>query len=96
MIKTYVRLGIGVGVIASMAMDPVTDTDLVAIDASHIFEASTTKIGFKKGTFLRSYMYDFMERFAPHLTRNVVDQAVALKTNAEIESMFATMELPVR
>ncbi|MGR5078727.1 HTH-type transcriptional regulator CysB [Photobacterium swingsii] len=95
-IKTYVRLGIGVGVIASMAMDPVTDTDLVAIDASHIFEASTTKIGFKKGTFLRSYMYDFMERFAPHLTRNVVDQAVALKTNAEIESMFATMELPVR
>ncbi|MGF1690662.1 HTH-type transcriptional regulator CysB [Photobacterium kagoshimensis] len=95
-IKTYVRLGIGVGVIASMAMDPATDTDLVAIDASHIFEASTTKIGFKKGTFLRSYMYDFMERFAPHLTRNVVDQAVALKTNAEIESMFASMELPVR
>ncbi|MDO6497208.1 HTH-type transcriptional regulator CysB [Photobacterium sanguinicancri] len=95
-IKTYVRLGIGVGVIASMAMDPVTDTDLVAIDASHIFEASTTKVGFKKGTFLRSYMYDFMERFAPHLTRNVVDQAVALKTNTEIESMFATMELPVR
>ncbi|KXI23760.1 HTH-type transcriptional regulator CysB [Photobacterium sanguinicancri] len=95
-IKTYVRLGIGVGVIASMAMDPVTDTDLVAIDASHIFEASTTKIGFKKGTFLRSYMYDFVERFAPHLTRNVVDQAVALKTNTEIESMFATMELPVR
>ncbi len=47
-IKTYVRLGIGVGVIASMAMDPATDEDLVAIDASHIFEASTTKIGFKK------------------------------------------------
>ena len=95
-IKTYVRLGIGVGVIASMAMDPATDSDLVAIDASHIFEASTTKIGFKKGTFLRTYMYDFMERFAPHLTRNVVDQAVALKTGAEIEAMFATMELPVR
>ncbi|UXI02228.1 HTH-type transcriptional regulator CysB [Photobacterium sp. TY1-4] len=95
-IKTYVRLGIGVGVIASMAMDPETDDDLVAIDASHIFEASTTKIGFKKGTFLRSYMYDFMERFAPHLTRNVVDQAVALKTNAEIEAMFASMALPVR
>ena len=95
-IKTYVRLGIGVGVIASMAMDPVADSDLVSIDASHIFDASTTKIGFKKGTFLRTYMYDFMERFAPHLTRNVVDQAVALKTNAEIEAMFTSMELPVR
>ncbi|KHT61177.1 CysB family transcriptional regulator [Photobacterium gaetbulicola] len=95
-IKTYVRLGIGVGVIASMAMDPATDSDLVAIDASHIFEASTTKIGFKKGTFLRSYMYDFIKRFAPHLNRDVVDQAVALKTNAEIEAMFANMPLPVK
>ncbi|KJG34590.1 HTH-type transcriptional regulator CysB [Photobacterium angustum] len=95
-IKTYVRLGIGVGVIASMAMDPETDKDLIAIDASHIFEASTTKIGFKKGTFLRTYMYDFMERFAPHLTRNVVDQAIALKTNGEIEAMFASFDLPVR
>ncbi|WP_305406416.1 HTH-type transcriptional regulator CysB [Photobacterium leiognathi] len=95
-IKTYVRLGIGVGVIASMAMDPETDKDLVAIDASHIFAASTTKIGFKKGAFLRTYMYDFMERFAPHLTRNVVDQAIALKNNGEIEAMFAEIELPVR
>lgn len=41
-------------------------------------------------------MYDFMERFAPHLTRNVVNQAIALKSNAEIEEMFSTMELPVR
>ncbi|MCQ1057689.1 HTH-type transcriptional regulator CysB [Photobacterium sp. ZSDE20] len=95
-IKTYVRLGIGVGVIASMAMDPATDSDLVAIDASHIFEASTTKIGFKKGTFLRSYMYDFIKRFAPHLTREVVDQAVTLKTNAEIEAMFDKIPLPVK
>ncbi len=96
-IKTYVRLGIGVGVIASMAMDPETDKDLVAIDASHIFTASTTKIGFREGAFLRTYMYDdFMERFAPHLTRNVVDPSIALKNNGEIEAMFAEIELPVR
>ncbi|MGF1679857.1 HTH-type transcriptional regulator CysB [Photobacterium minamisatsumaniensis] len=95
-IKTYVRLGVGVGVIASMAIDPVIDSDLVAIDASHIFEASTTKIGFKKGTFLRTYMYDFMARFAPHLSKSVIDQAVELKTNAEIEAMFANIELPVK
>ncbi|WP_297475091.1 HTH-type transcriptional regulator CysB [uncultured Photobacterium sp.] len=95
-IKTYVRLGLGVGVIASMAMDPNADDDLVALDASHIFDSSTTMIGFKKGTFLRTYMYDFMERFAPHLTRNVVDQAIALKNVAEINDMFASMELPIR
>ncbi|WP_413111388.1 HTH-type transcriptional regulator CysB [Thaumasiovibrio sp. DFM-14] len=94
-IKTYVRLGIGVGVLASMAIDTEQDSDLVAIDASHIIGASTTMIGFKKGTFLRTYMYDFMERFAPHLTRNIVDQAVALKNNTAIEEMFEDMILPV-
>ena len=95
-IKTYVRLGIGVGVIASMAMDPERDSDLVAIDASHIFDASTTTIGFKRGSFLKSYMYDFMERFAPHLTRPIVEQATMLKNNYEIEEMFKDINLPVR
>ena len=95
-IKTYVRMGIGVGVIASMAIDKEQDEDLVAIDASHIFGASTTSIGFRRGTFLRSYMFDFMERFAPHLTRPVVEQALSLKSSAEIEEMFKDIELPVR
>ncbi|EOG1391644.1 HTH-type transcriptional regulator CysB [Vibrio cholerae] len=95
-IKTYVRMGIGVGVIASMAVDKKQDTDLVAIDASHIFSASTTSIGFRRGTFLRSYMFDFMERFAPHLTRPVVEQATSLKSNIEIAEMFKDIDLPVR
>lgn len=95
-IKTYVRMGIGVGVIASMAVDKKQDTDLVAIDASHIFSASTTSIGFRRGTFLRSYMFDFMERFAPHLTRPVVEQAISLKSNIEIAEMFKDIDLPVR
>jgi LysR family cys regulon transcriptional activator len=55
-IKTYVRLGLGVGVVASMAVDQLSDTDLVCIDASHLFEASTTKIGFRKGSFF-TYLY---------------------------------------
>ncbi len=79
-IKTYVRLGLGVGVIASMAVDPVSDPDLVRLDAHDIFSHSTTKIGFRRSTFLRSYMYDFIQRFAPHLTRDVVDTAVALRS----------------
>lgn len=95
-IKTYVRMGIGVGVIASMAVDEKLDSDLVAIDASHLFGASTTSIGFRRGTFLRSYMFDFMERFAPHLTRPVVEQAISLKSNAEIEEMFKGIKLPIR
>ncbi|MGY5453307.1 HTH-type transcriptional regulator CysB [Agarivorans sp. MS3-6] len=94
-IKTYVRMGIGVGVLASMAIDKQHDQDLVAIDASHLFRASTTKICFRKGTFLRTYMYDFIEGFAPHLTRNIVDKAVQAKTLDEVEALFADVDLPV-
>lgn len=93
-IKTYVRLGLGVGVIASMAVDPVSDPDLVKLDANDIFSHSTTKIGFRRSTFLRSYMYDFIQRFAPHLTRDVVDTAVALRSNEDIEAMFKDIKLP--
>ncbi|MEH0875912.1 HTH-type transcriptional regulator CysB, partial [Pectobacterium cacticida] len=95
-IKTYVRLGLGVGVIANMAVDPQTETDLVTLNANSIFNYSTTKIGFRRSTFLRSYMYDFIQRFAPHLTRDVVDSAVALRSNDEIEAMFKDVTLPVK
>ncbi|WP_207061103.1 HTH-type transcriptional regulator CysB [Motiliproteus sp. SC1-56] len=94
-IKTYVRLGLGVGIIASMAYEPEADSDLVCLDASHLFEPSTTKIGFRRGTFLRGYMYDFIQGFAPHLTPELVDQAVACSTRAELDALFADMELPV-
>lgn len=95
-IKTYVRLGVGIGVIASMAIDEQLDTDLVKIDASHLFNYSTTKIGFRKGSFLRGYMYDFIERFAPHLTKDVVERAMMQKSNDDIERMFKDLTLPVR
>lgn len=95
-IKTYVKLGMGVGVIASMAIDPVTDSELAIIDASNIFGSSTTCIGFRQGTFLRSYMYDFIERFAPHLTRAVIDQAMTLRSDLEIDEMFKDIVLPLR
>ena len=71
-----------------MAVDRVSDPDLVKLDANGIFSHSTTKIGFRRSTFLRSYMYDFIQRFAPHLTRDVVDTAVALRSNEDIEAMF--------
>jgi LysR family cys regulon transcriptional activator len=74
-IKTYVRLGLGIGIIASMAYDQDLDRDLVAIDAKHLFAPSVTNIGFRKGTFLRGFMYDFISQFAPHLTKDRVDEA---------------------
>lgn len=93
-IKTYVRLGLGIGIVASMAYDEKQDGDLVKLDASHLFEPSVTKIGFRKGTFLRGYMFEFIESFAPHLKRKLVEQTVACSTPQEIEALFADIELP--
>jgi LysR family cys regulon transcriptional activator len=95
-IKTYVRLGLGIGIMAQMAYDPDQDSDLVSLDVSHLFDHSTTMIGCRKGTFIRGYMYDFIELFAPHLTRELVTEAFALQTHAEIEHLFSDIELPVR
>ncbi|SDS41746.1 LysR family transcriptional regulator, cys regulon transcriptional activator [Halopseudomonas xinjiangensis] len=95
-IKTYVRLGLGVGIVAHMAVDPELDSDLVTIDASELFEASVTKIGFRRGTFLRGFMYDFLEAFAPHLTRDRVDQALQCHNRMELDELFEGVKLPVR
>ncbi|MFK7913201.1 MAG: HTH-type transcriptional regulator CysB [Pseudomonadales bacterium] len=95
-IKTYVRLGLGVGIIAKMAYDERVDTDLVTVDARDLFQSSVTHIGFRRGTFLRRYMYQFIEAFAPHLDRRVVEAAVACSTRAERDALFAEIELPCR
>ncbi|MBK8018117.1 MAG: HTH-type transcriptional regulator CysB [Betaproteobacteria bacterium] len=76
-IKTYVELELGIGIIAEMAFDPKRDRHLRAIDASHLFEPNTTRIGIRRGTYLRGFAYDFIEMFAPHLTRDAVDTAMS-------------------
>ena len=95
-IKTYVRLGLGIGIIADMAYDPEQDEDLVRMDASHLFAPSTTMIGFRRGTFLRGFMYDFMQLFAPHLSRELVDDVFAARDKSEMESLFENVVLPLR
>ena len=75
-IKTYVELGIGVGVIASVAYDAERDTGLVAIDARHLFATNTTRVALKRGTFLCGYVYDFIHTFAPTLLREMVERAL--------------------
>jgi LysR family cys regulon transcriptional activator len=93
-IKTYVRLGLGVGIVAQMAVDPVLDPDLVVLDASELFESSVTRIGFRRGTFLRGFMCDFIEAFAPHLDREMLDKAVKCRNKLELEELFKDVELP--
>lgn len=92
-IKTYVELGLGVGILASMAYDKKSDKTLCALDASHLFPVCTTQLGFRPGIFLRSFHYDFIELFAPHLTREVVDSAVAASSERERKKLFRNMEL---
>ncbi len=82
-IKAYVRLGLGIGITATMAYDAQADKDLVCLGADHLFEASTTHIGFRRSMFLRGYMYEFLELFAPHLKREHVDEIAAIADAGE-------------
>jgi len=75
-IKTYVELELGIGIIASMAFDPIKDAPLQALDASHLFKESTTHLGIKRGSYLRGFTYAFIEYLAPQLTRRVVEKAI--------------------
>ena len=76
-IKTYVSLGLGLGIIASMAFDATRDAGLQALPAEHLFGSNTTRIGLRRGNHIRRFEYDFIELFAPQLTRKAVDRAIA-------------------
>ena len=75
-IKTYVELGIGIGLLAEMAYDPKQDVKLGAISAKHLFAESVTKIALKRNAFLRAYTYELIELLAPGLTQRVVDETL--------------------
>lgn len=94
-IKTYVRMELGIGVIASVAYDADVDSDLVAIDASHLFEPSVIKIALKRGVTIRNYVYEFIKIFSPHLTDSIINQAVNAKSNAEIDELFSDINIPL-
>lgn len=95
-IKTYVRLGLGVGIVAGVALDSHEDADLVCLDTSHLLPLHTTWVGFARAASLRSYMYDFLQLLAPHLTRDRVDRAAASETHEQIDTLFEEIELPER
>ena len=78
-IKTYVELGMGVGIVAAMAFDAKRDRHLRALDASHLFQSNTTRVAIRRGGYLRGYTYAFLELFSPPLTRKLIDMALAGK-----------------
>jgi LysR family cys regulon transcriptional activator len=94
-IKTYVRLGLGVGIVAAMAIDPVEDADLVSIEATHLFPRHLTWIGSRRGIFLRRYTQDFMQLLAPHLDRTKVQRALMAADQDAVDAVFADVKLPL-
>ena len=93
-IKTYVRLGLGVGIVASMSYSEGEDADLVAIDGAHLFPEFVTWIGVRRGKLLRGYMYEFIRLFAPHLTRKLVDHALRVRDAAGMKAAFDSVQVP--
>ncbi len=75
-IKTYVEMGLGVGIVAKMAYDPVRDSQFEMLDAGNLFAASTTRLALRRGVYLRGYVYEFITLFAPQFNRSAVDAAL--------------------
>jgi LysR family cys regulon transcriptional activator len=95
-IKTYVRIGLGVGILAKLAIDPASDSDLVALDAAHLFQGHTTWIGFRRGALLRAYMYEFIELLASHLPQKLVRATEKVETQEEVDRLLAGLKVPLR
>jgi LysR family cys regulon transcriptional activator len=85
-IKTYVELGLGIGILAQMSFIPERDKHLRMIEAAHLFKPSTTRIAIRKNEYLRGFTYDFIELFAPHLTHEVVTRAMHLSSQPDQSS----------
>lgn len=95
-IKTYVRMGLGVGVVASMAANCGDREDLQVIDAEGLFPRSTTWIGYRRDAVLRRYMIEFVQLFAPHLTSQRMDQLWRASSQDSIDELFSDTDLPLR
>jgi LysR family cys regulon transcriptional activator len=95
-IKTYVRIGLGVGILAKLAVDPAIDSDLIMLDAAHLFEEHTTWIGFRRGALLRSFMYEFIELLASHLPRWRVRAAEKAQTQEAVDRILVGFKVPLR
>ena len=87
-IKTYVRNGLGIGICARMAYDKQQDTDLVALDAGNLFDSSVTSLAIRKNAILREYVYEFIQLFAGHLSKEVVNKALAAQKDDSLQKQL--------
>jgi LysR family cys regulon transcriptional activator len=94
-IKTYVRRGLGVGVVATMAVEEGVDDDLVMLEATRLFPRLTTWIGFRRDLLLRNHHFAFLALVAPHLGRRCIDLAIAADSREAVDMMFDENALPV-
>jgi LysR family cys regulon transcriptional activator len=89
-------MGMGVGVIASMAFECTDREDLVAIDASELFPRVTTWLGFPRDMVLRGYMVDFVHLFAPHYSQRLIRDAARAQTQEEVDELLRAIALPIK
>jgi LysR family cys regulon transcriptional activator len=95
-IKTYVRMGLGIGIVAGMSYESHDHHNLTAVPVNGTFPRSTTWLGFRKNMVLRCYMADFIQLFAPHISSDQVEQAARALSQQEIDRLFKDTKLPVR
>ena len=89
-------MGLGVGIVASMASDCADRKDLVALPAEGLFPRSTTWIGFRRDAVLRRYMTEFLKLFAPHLNDRQLQAVREARSQAAIDKLFEKVDLPLR
>jgi len=95
-IKTYVRLGLGVGVISQMAYNPESDDDLIMMDAGNLFQDNIAYLSFTRTLYFRQYMFDFIKQLAPHLTTELIQIAQATKNNDAVKKLIEPLNIPLR
>lgn len=96
MVKTYVKMGMGVGIIPNMAYDEYIDGEhLVELPIDHLLNPCIVKIGCRRGAFLRGYMYNFIEYLNPKLTRDIIQEAFHCHSKHELDELYSDIELPL-
>lgn len=94
-IKRYVELGFGIGIISSLVANDTDSPGLVSINLEHLFKPCPAQICFSKSILLQNYMYDFISSFSPHLTKEMIQNVMQQPTQARIDELMAGVELPI-
>ena len=95
LIKCYVELGFGIGIISTLAARDIEHSQLTYINLDHLFSPSKAWICFSKDILLQNYMYDFLTSFSPNLTKELMENVLTLNSRDKIETLFSKFKLPI-